>query len=671
MTPATHAGFESRSHLLLGLSAALAAVIIGQAVRIQLLPQPRLASVAQRQFRTRLLVRPMRGLILDRNGDRLAVNTETYSLAARPTAIDSKQTVAQLLSRSVDLPVSKILPKLQEKREFAWIKRHLSESELARMRKFRLLGADGDLREGLFLVRESERAYPHGSLAAHVLGDVNVDSEGLEGVELWKEQNLKGRVLNVSAVKDALGRPAFLDTAGAKEGSRDGDPVTLTLDAHLQFAVEEELAQAMARTQARAGSALVMNAQTGEIAALANWPTFDPNHRAVAADKKRNRALTDGFEPGSTLKPLLVAGALARGAKLTDSFYGERGTFTVQGKRISEAQAHERFEWITLERMIQVSSNVVAAKLALKLGADAVAETLASFGFGKKSGMGFPGEISGRVPARSQMPPLTVANLGFGQGLLVTPLQVARAYAALANGGWLVEPQLVPLGRPTSVRVLEPAVAQAVTKALVGVTSPNGTGKLAALPGYTVAGKTGTAQVVDPATGTYSKSRYISSFAGYLVGPHPSWVVLAVVDEPKGGYYAAEVAAPLFRGILQSVVQRYQIPPTSSQELAGLLGRVGRAQPGIHDSIRRIQAMPDPKELPKLEAREVSQEGAAVTFRMPELQGLSLREALRVFKGHSLNIEIQGEGDGEIASQIPPAGAPLAEGDTLRLELSP
>ena len=464
------AAIGRRVRILSILALGAASVVLGRAFWVQVVGDPRLERMARRQFQGKVLISPRRGSILDRNGEALAVNVESSSLAANPGKLRGRRSLVRLLSHALDIPAEKISSRLREKREFIWLKRHLAESELNLLKKSRVIAPDGDLPDGLWLVRESKRVYPHHELAAHVLGDTNVDNEGLEGAELWFNKSLKGRVVSIDTTKDALGRPTFLDAAAA--GSvRDGEPVRLTIDASLQYSVQQELKGSVERTRSRGGTAIVMNAVNGEILAMANEPAFDPNLHGAPPAQRRNRAITDGFEPGSTFKPVLLASALSSGMKLSDVVWGNHGSFTLQGRTISEAEAHEKFEWISLKKMIQVSSNVGAAKLALKVGADPFLATIQSLGFGLKSGLGFPGEISGRVPPRKSWQPLTLANIGFGQGVLVTPLQMTRAYAAFLNGGWLVEPLLTlddqpDVKRAAPKRVFPAAVADQVVKAL-------------------------------------------------------------------------------------------------------------------------------------------------------------------------------------------------------------
>jgi len=656
----------------------LAGAVLVRATYIQLIDNPRLEAMARRQFQAKMLVRPRRGPILDRTGQPLAVNKETHSLAANPAKIKNRRTLARLLARATDVPGAKLLQRLDGKREFVWIKRHLSTNEIARLKKLRLMDSEGDLVEGLWLVKESERAYPHNELAAHVLGDVNVDADGLEGVELWMNDKLRGKVVSVSAVKDALGRPTFIDADAAKH-VQDGEPVSLTIDSSLQFAVEQELKGSLHRTGSKSGSVIVMNAANGEILAMANQPSFNPNEKGAPADRHRNRAVTDGFEPGSTMKSILIASALSHGWKMTDQVWGERGQFKVQGKKISEAEAHEKFEWIDLKKILMVSSNVGAAKVALRLGADHYSNALKAFGFGARTGVGFPGEIPGRVPPRKDWQDLTLANIGFGQGLLVTPLQMVRAYAALLNGGLLVQPVLIRQDqkqdqkpgdpKPESPkRVISQKVADQVVDALVGVTQPGFTGAKAALPGYVIAGKTGTAQMVDSQTGTYSRTQYNTSFIGFAVGVEPKLVVFTSLSEPKGNYYATETAAPLFRDVMAAVASRFSLPtrPDGTRILAQNAARSA-------DQIRTARAHAEPvsvkpEPVPILIPEGTLASTGKATWRLPSLKGLSPREAMRVLRGHALKLEMSGLG--VVSNQVPEAGRVVSDGDTIRLTLT-
>jgi cell division protein FtsI (penicillin-binding protein 3) len=658
--------FKSRFNATLALCLVLAGALVVRVAYIQFWNNPRLEQISKRQFQSKVLIRPRRGTITDRNGEPLAVNLETNSLAANPLKVENRRMLARLLAKASDIPIAKLMQRLSEKKEFVWIKRHLTESEMNRLKKFRIIDGDDDLVPGLWLVKESQRVYPHGELAAHTLGDVNTDEDGVEGVELWMNEKMRGKVTSVSAIKDALGRPSFMDTVAAKH-AREGETVELTLDASLQFAVEELLRDSVTKHGARSGSVIVMNAANGEILALANQPAFNPNDKSIPADKRRNRALTDGYEPGSTMKAVLIASALSHGWKLGDQVYGEHGQFKVQGKRISEAEAKEAFEWLTLKQIIQLSSNVGAAKVALKLGADNYISTLKAFGFGAKTDTGFPGEISGRIPARKEWQPLSLANIGFGQGILVTPIQMIRAYATFLNGGYLVQPSLL---KNTSVntielgpkRIISEKVAQDVVSALETVTEENGTGVKAAVPGYIVAGKTGTAQMIDPSTGKYSRSNHISSFIGFAVGVQPQIVIFTSLDDPKGVYFAAETAAPLFHDVLTAVATRFSLPARAVQ----LANAKSSRQPVHADSLKTSQAVPAVDMPHTLQWQGTTPSGAMI-WMTPLVRGLSAREVMEVLQGHGFNLDVHG--DGVVRIQSPEAGKPLVEGETIRITL--
>ena len=687
----------SRTRLmsLLAFASLLCLLVVGRAAKIQIIGDDRLRAMAKRQFQSKMLVRPRRGLILDRNGQPLAVNAEAMSLAADPSKVENRPTIARLISKALGFPYLRTLERFREKKEFVWIKRHLSEAELNQLKHWHVLGKEGVLPEGLWMVREDRRIYPHGELGAHVLGDVNIDMEGKEGVELWLNERLTGKVASVSAVRDALGRPSFIDATAARQ-LQDGESVKLTIDASLQYAIEQELRNSVVRTGARSGTVIVMDAVTGEILAMANEPSFNPNDKNVNPARRRNRAVTDGYEPGSTLKAILLAGALEHGSKLTDTIFGENGSFMVQGRKISEAEAHERFQWITLKRMIQVSSNVAAAKLAMKLGPENYSSTLKQFGIGGRSDMGFPGEISGRVPPIKEWKPLTTATIGFGQGLLVTPIQMIRAYAALANGGWLVQPVLLKNQldgqqgeksdqgtRAPPKRILSERVVSQVTDALQSVTTGDGTGVKAAVEGYEIAGKTGTAQVVDPATGKYSRTRYMPSFIGYSVGLERKIVVFAALDDPKGAYYAAETAAPLFRASFLATANRLSMPakasplplvqqPGARPALSAVATETRRA---VEDT-KRGTFLQDQLKLsiakatePEINRPEATVDENGIRWKVPALVGLTAREALQSLMGHGFEVEMSGQGF--VKSQWPEAGKAVANGETVRLVLSP
>lgn len=657
-----HLGNKRRSRLnfLMGGCALLTLFILSRAAALQIFAQPKLERLAKRQFQFQTLVQPRRGAILDRHGHPLAISIQSKSLAANPGKIQNKRAVALQLSALLELPSSTLMRRLSEKKQFVWLKRHLSPTQFKALQKSQLIEVDQKRAPGLWLVQESKRIYPEGKLASHILGTVDIDHRGVEGVELWKEEVLKGQVASVNAIKDALGRPTFMD-AEAAEGLKDGQSVVLSLDASLQFEVEHHLRLAMEKTQARSGTAIIMDAETGEILALTNEPSFNPNPaQKNVLDHRRNRAVTDGYEPGSTLKAMLVASALMNDWKMTDSVYAEKGAFVVQGRRISEATAHEKFEWLNLQQMLQVSSNVAAAKIAMKLGPSAYFQTLRAFGFGQRTGSGFPGEISGRFPSKASWEkdysPLTVANVGFGQGILVTALQMIRAFAVLRNGGWLIQPTFFKIGESgrsvSRQQILPTAMSEALLQALETVTQQAGTGKAAKLEGFMVAGKTGTAQMVDPVTKKYSRKKYIASFIGFPLEVQPSVVIFVSLTEPQGSYYGATIAAPLFKSILASTATRLKLP----QKL-----------PANHqDTLYLVQAAPQKgQEDPLLQWIEEDQQKG---WRLPSLKGLTIQEILSLTAEKKM-IPIF-KGSGVVVNQFPESGQLLKPGEKLTLWLS-
>ena len=700
---------KNRLVALMAFVTLIAGAVIARAVAIQVIHDERLERMARRQFNSRVLLTPRRGMISDRNGEPLAVNVDVQSLAANPTKITNRRTLARLMSKALEVPYEKLAEKLASKKEFIWVKRHMTDADLMRLKKWNILSANDELSAGLWMVRESRRSYPHTELASQVLGTVNLDSQGIEGVELWKESALKGKVASVSAIRDGLGRPTFIDADAAKE-VEDGSSIQLTLDATLQYAVEQELKNSVTRHGAVGGSVVVMDSVSGEILAMANEPTFSPSESNPSAARRRNRALTDGYEPGSIMKPIVLAGALMNGWKISDRIHGENGSFVVQGHRISEAEADEKFEWIPLSKMIQVSSNVVAAKLALKLGADKLNGIIRSFGFGQKSGLGFPGEISGIIPSKKDWKPINVANIGFGHGVLVTPIQMLRAYAAFANGGHLVQPRIIRQitrgdsnGRApdesyessssdaslplTAQRILSDQTVREAVDAMALVTEEGGTGIKAHLEGYRVAGKTGTAQVVDPKTGRYSRAKYNASFVGFAVGVEPRLVIFTSLQEPKGIYYASETAAPLFRGVLQAAVNRFSIPsnPAYIKSVPVALAAPTATSPArlpVQEEVKELEPERQPLDLKaalRAEVRVTDSEGTLSLgesevadengnrWKMPALAGLTSREALRLMGLNRFKLEIRG--DGVVIKQTPDPGEWIAKGERVRIEL--
>lgn len=634
----------------------------------------RLSEMAGKQFRSKILVRPKRGSIFDRNNNPLVVPVQSSSLAANPKKlIHNREHVAKLLASALGMSDRRILQRLKkdanDKKEFQWLKRHLSDAELNALTKSQLVDARGELPSGLWLVKESTRMNTQGKLAEEVLGHVDVDVEGIDGIELEYNDLLHGEVRSVDAIRDALGRPSFIDADRLSE-TKDGLDLTLSLDIPTQHLAETELEAAMKRTKALGGMLMAMDSESGEIYAMASrYPVGN-------GQKPKNHVVVSGYEPGSTFKAAVLGAALKNSIPLSTKIYGELGHFRVKNRMISEAEAHERFAWINLQEMIEVSSNVVAAKLALKIGRESLFNHVSQFEFGKKTGIDFPGEISGILKSKKQWNPVEIANMGFGHGILVTPLQMVRFYSSIFNGGYLVKPRLTKsesgqnVQVAHSVKVFSDSNQRDLKKALLSaVNGKNGTGGKAVIDGYTVYGKTGTAQKVDPRTGRYSSHDYVTSFIGTVSELKPKLVILALLDSPRTSIYAAETAAPLFHDFVEKVLYRFEavpskkiqdtlVKPVLTKSIKKNIGPVGDLSTGDGDTMI---------------SREVTFVGfdkdGKQSFRMPALSGLSAREVLSRFSGKPVQLNM--DGLGFVVKQLPVAGAIVSEDGAIDITLGP
>ncbi|MBS1959740.1 MAG: hypothetical protein JST80_09735 [Bdellovibrionales bacterium] len=662
-----------RLSLVIGVFAVIALGMLGRSTWIQIIGDPKLENLAKKQFESKMVMKPRRGLIVDRTGEPLAINLETSSLAGSPVKVLKSKTTLHLLARALGVTPKDLKKRLEGKKSFIWLERHLTDERMEKLKKNGIILPTGDMAEGLWIVKEMKRVYPHGDLAHSLLGTVNIDAEGLEGVELWKNNVLRGKSAQINVTKDALGRPALMSAGSNGNGSittRDGDAVELSIDASLQYAIEESLNNSIMRTRAASGMVVAMDSNTGEILALAQGPSYGEHSKAV----KKVPALTDGYEPGSTFKPLILAEAIQQGVvHATDSLFGHYGKFKISNRTISEAEAHEKFGYISLKKMIEVSSNIVAAELALKIGPERLISSIRDLEFGKRTGTTFPGEINGWVPSQSKsLKPLTMATIGFGQSILVTPMQMIRGYAALANGGFLVEPTLLKRRENEKIarrEIFKSSTVQDVTSALLLVTEGDkGTGHKARVEGYKIAGKTGTAQTVDPKTKKYSTSRYIASFIGFPVGTKTPVVVLALLDHPKGVYYAGETAAPLFSEVMRQVVSRFSIPAT--EKVVNPLVENKKEKPAKIEPVGGMEAVQITQSSAEV-AAESARSAREVNFDhpvMPSLMGLTPQEAMESLRPFSPQIQIKGFG--LIQKQEPQSGAILSPNVHVTLYLS-
>jgi cell division protein FtsI/penicillin-binding protein 2 len=529
---------------------------------LQAVRGPELDRLADGQQQETISVPAHRGTIYDRNGVELALGRRATTIYANPRQIRDPRSAAIAVGQALGVEPGLFVGRLADRSKgFVYLARKADPARAELLRRRGIVG--------LGFYPEEQRAYPHGEVAAEVLGFAGLDNKGLAGLELQLDEVLGGRDGEKTIVRDPFGRT--LDVVASRP-SREGRDVTLTLDHVLQGEVERVLRETRRRWQAQSATAVVLDPRTGGVLATATEPGFDANRfPEVPVERTRNRAVTDTFEPGSTLKVVTVAAELQRGDVTPDTKFRLPPSIQVADRVINEHDSRPTM-WMTVSDIIAYSSNVGTITLALRLGPDRLAEWIERFGFGRKTGIEFPGETAGIVPPVAEWSGSTIGTLPIGHGIAVTPMQMAAAYAAVANGGVWIEPHLVDRiagTGPVNVerrRILSRKTANTVRKMLSRVVR-EGTGTEAQIPGYSIAGKTGTAAKPEP-SGGYSKSRYVGSFVGFVPAKDPRLVILVTVDEPRGSIWGGVVAAPAFAEIAQFALQYLEIPPDRPLELA-------------------------------------------------------------------------------------------------------
>jgi len=646
-----------RVKLLAAFFVCLLMAAFGRAVHLQVVERDKLRGMAQDQYVRQIEIPARRGDIFDRRGTPLAQSVEVDSIWVDPSMLPDVKQASRALARALKLDPNDVLGRLTRGRRFAWVKRQVTPRDVEAVKSLGL--------PGFGFTKEPKRFYPQRELGAHVVGMVGLDGHGLEGLEMAFEDELSGQNSRLSGFRDAKGRK-LLVTGAPDSLERQGASVTLTLDRHLQYVAEKALSRAVVDAQAVAGMALVMDPTTGEILAIANEPRFNPNApEKEARASMRNRAALDAIEPGSTMKSFVVASALDQKViKPEDTFFCENGSWRVGKHTIHDTHEHA---WLTPQKVLQLSSNICTAKIAQLLGRERFVQAYRDFGFGERTGLALPGEGRGSIPFPKAE--VSLATQSFGQGMTATAVQMAAAWSALANGGVLMRPYLVskvvdPDGvvllenRPTEVRrVVSPQSARMVVSMLESVVAKGGTATKAAMEDYRVAGKTGTAQKVDPVAGGYSDKR-IASFAGLLPAENPRAVILVIVDEPKTDVYGGTVAAPAFKEIATAAMAHLAVPPSREVPLPSTALPVVAAQ------------LPPAKVVP---ARAVVEEVVAEnvepgSVRVPDVMGQAGREA--VTKLLSAALEPQLSGSGRVVAQTPAAGSLVEKGARVTLELA-
>jgi len=633
------------------LAAILALAFAGLTSRLgwlMIVKRSELAGLAERQYSRTIALYGARGPIVDRHGAPLATSTPAESLFAQPRSVGDPVRVAAALAPILEVPERELHAQLTSGKGFVWLRRKLAPDATARVRA---LGEPG-----LGFVDEPLRLYPNRELAAHVLGFEGVEG-GLEGVERAWNDALAGTPGRAIVGRDALGREVV--TQRILTPPAPGRGVMLTLDRTIQYLAEREIDAAYRRTQAKGAMAVAMDPRTGDILALALRPTFNPNAFLNVASRElwRNRAITDPFEPGSTFKVILAAAALEEGVvHPEDRIWAENGQLTIAKTTIHD---WKKFGWLSFSEVLQNSSNVGSMKVGLALGRDRYHRYMTAFGFGAPTGVGLAGESRGVLRDPQRWSPLSLPTMSIGQEVSVTALQMLAAFGAVANGGILMQPRLVKAEfdadghevsrvEPRAVRqVISAETARTLSRLLVQVVE-HGTGHFAAVPGYDVGGKTGTAQKLDPTTRRYSRAPGVLSFIGFVPADAPRLVLLVLLDEPKNEKWGSEAAAPIFSAIAGPVLRYLDVPPSDAVPIQIVTG------PGADGAgaarVRLISAT------------------ETATGLMPDVSGRTLREALAMLTPLGLRVELSGHG--RVVQQSPAPGDPVEEDAVVRLTLA-
>jgi cell division protein FtsI (penicillin-binding protein 3) len=642
-----------RARIVLGFLLALYAVVVVRAFQVQVADGGAIRQRGKNQYCVKVPLVPKRGGILDRTGNELAISVSTKSVFVQSSRLDDPGKVAALLAPLVSRPVSELRRQFSGGKGFVWVRRQMPSAEadeaVRQVREAFRSGRKGESADWIGTIEEPKRFYPNRDLAASLIGFTNLDSAGIEGVELSMDKQLRGERSFVVCERDAKGRIITPAAAETQVDSR-GHSVMLTIDRNIQHVAEAELKGAVDKYSARGGTALVMQPRTGELLAMATLPTYNPNAPATAIpEARKNHAITDMMEPGSTFKVFTLASALEMGkVKPTDKFFTENGAYRFAGRVIHDTH---KYGWLDTAEILKYSSNVGAAKISEKMDPDANYDMIRAFGFGARTGVELKGEVAGLLPPKKGFRGISQATVSFGQGISVTPIQLVTAMASVINGGRIMKPYLVrevrdPEGRivyrgePKELRrVISPKTSEQVREIMGTVVEENGTGTQARIKGFRVGGKTGTAQKVEVGTGRYSPTKRTSSFIGFLPLEDPQLLILVVLDEPKGQVYGGVVAAPAFNQIALKTAYYLGIRPTHPIEAVAAAGAPAR---------------------PAAKLRPASTAPSASTMVMPDLGGMSMGRVIDIMGRYSVRLSLNGSGVAK--SQSPEPGALLLPG---------
>lgn len=611
------------------------AVLSYRNINFQIKPDPRLVNRAKKQFVGTIDLTPKRGDILDKNGRAIAVSRTISSLYAEPCIIENKKELAKKISKELEINFSTVYSKLNNDKYFVWIKRKLSDDEFLKIQDL------VDKTRGLNFKKENKRYYPNQTLGSHIVGYVNIDSKGKSGIEAYYDDYLVDNNKKFVYEKDARGR-VLLSSQNTFAVTESDNSVFLTIDNSVQYFVERELKDTVEKFKAKSGTVIVINPSNGEIISLANYPNYDPNENSnYDSFIWKNRAITDLYEPGSTFKIFTVAVGLSGGfVKENEIIDGTGGRLLVgtgkSAKYIKEAKGHD-YGKMTLSELIAKSSNVGSAKLGLIIGYKNLVEGVKKFGFASKTNLDAVGEVNGKIRAKGGS--VDLANIAFGQGLGVTPIQIVKGYSIIANGGYNIQPHFVKkivdkdgvLVKEHKLnindRIIDGELAKNLRKMLRMVVE-EGTATATDIDGFQIAGKTGTAEKF--INGKYSDDKYIASFVGFFPADNPKYTMLTLIDEPQHDYYASVVAVPLFRKVASYIIQNDSISPNNivATEITGSK---------LYNT-----------------SLENKTKSAYSKNEVPAMQGLSLREVLSLLGSEWEDVEVIGSG--KIVKQYPLPG---------------
>src|SRR5688572_12676995 len=653
-------------------------IVCARLVYLQFSQHEGLANRARQQQQNSIETSPQRGELLDRQGRQLARSIQTVSLFLDPEGIDAEtlERSAQQVAHALGMKHAELAKEFREAREqkkrFIWIARRLDVDHANKVVALNLPGIQTRL--------EPKRYYPNGPLAAHILGYVGLDGQGLGGVEQHYNTKISGEPGRLFLEKEAQGKPYESYEIAAKPGQT----VVITIEQSIQYHAEQALQNAVQNSRAKSGTVIVLDPRSGDILALANAPTFDPNKVAnTKAETRSNWALQNIYEPGSTFKIVAFSAALEKKlARVEDRIDCQMGAITVAKRVIND---HTAFGTLTIAEALAKSSNVAAIKLGLRVGDETMYDYIKRFGFGSKTGIELPGETVGIVRKVERWQASSIGSIAIGQEIGVTPVQMVAAFGALANDGVRIAPHLIREVRnaegavvyraqPEQRRVISAGTATKLRGMLEGVTL-TGTAKQAQLDGYSAAGKTGTAQKIDPRTRAYSATKHVASFVGFAPVSNPQVVIIVVIDEPAGVYHGGDVAAPIFREVAEAILPNLGVmPDIETKSVPELVAKVNE-DPERAAKVREEQVQAEEQRkatLPTVDSNEGrgSEVVYAVATRkavlMPDLRGRSVRDVARTCA--QLGLQVEARGEGRVLKQKPSAGAEVSTGQLVYVD---